>query len=91
MDDEVQCAVGGCLRAPAVRGLCRTHYMAKWRNGDLPVKPLEETMVRRRIGFSRADDKLLRRMAKATGRRYTALVRSAVREYLQRFIPPAQE
>lgn len=65
--------------------------MTKWRNGDLPVVPLGETMVRRRIGFSRTDDKSLRRMAKASGRRYTALVREAVREYLQRFTPPAQE
>lgn len=76
------CAVPGCTRTPKVRGMCRAHYMKRWRDGDLPFKTLEETLVRVRVALPRGYDKALRKLARVSGKKYSVMMREAVRAYL---------
>lgn len=75
------CAMGGCKNKIRARGICRSHYMAAWRKGNLAIAPKRgpEKMVLLSIWVPDAMVSRVRKIARLTGQTYSDIVRDALR------------
>ena len=76
------CSVAGCKSPARGRGLCLTHYSAKWKVDDLPPKKMRPAFVLLKCYLTKEQVAYVKKLAAAEGKKNSAFLRDMVTKVL---------
>lgn len=76
---------GGCTRPVRGRGLCLSHYSAKWKVSDLPKLEPKELLVRHKLYLTREQTLKTKKLAGRDQKKTSAYLRDVIAEFLKHF------